>query len=385
MSAAAEPGSAGSLLPGHTRHFGLDLVRAIAILLVMLSHYSNNLLYWFNINGDRRAFFAGTLGVELFFVLSGFLIGQILLDIAWREPGWRSLAVFLVRRWMRTLPLYFLWLAVLLVVWPPAQGGAATVLRFATFTQNLLQPMPGDDWFAVSWSLAIEEWFYLLFGCALILTAALWRSRAAIWVPLVIFLIVPLILRLSVPAFADGSTHIQDMIVFRLDEIAYGVLMAELYRRNSWVFRHPFLPLCLGLLLIGRVWLGYRLFIPHRFAPALIYNYVVIGCALCLPAALRLRTVPRWLAIPVRGLSAQSYGLYIMHETILVDLAQGFWGRHIVSDVQAAAIALILPFLLSYLSFRFFETPLLRRRPAQWPDSGRGGAVTVHAPGEVPG
>jgi peptidoglycan/LPS O-acetylase OafA/YrhL len=356
----------------HERNLGLDLVRSIAILLVMFSHYCNNLLYWFGIKPDPRVFFAGDLGVELFFALSGFLIGRILLDLARQAPTPRNLLIFLIRRWMRTLPVYFIWLAVLLLLWPPAQGALGYALHFATMTQNFLQPMPPDYFYAVSWSLAIEEWFYLLFGCALMASAARWHGPAGIWGPLLAFLAVPLCLRLFVPQFYNWDNGLAKVVGFRLDEIAYGVVLAELFRRGSWVFRHPFAPLCLGVAVLGGIWSGQLVIRPIALAPALVYNYTIIGCVLCLPAALRLRRGPRWFVAVVRGLSSQSYALYIVHLTVIVDLAQGLWWRHAISSVQAAAIALILPFLLSYLSFRCIERPLLARRPVQTPGAGGG-------------
>jgi peptidoglycan/LPS O-acetylase OafA/YrhL len=356
---------------GDERNLGLDLVRAIAVLLVMVSHYSNNISFWFGIHPDQRVFFAGELGVELFFALSGFLIGRILLDLALSAPTRRNLLIFLVRRWMRTLPVYFIWLAVLLIFWPPVHGWAGYAVHFATMTQNLVQPMPTDFFFAVSWSLAIEEWFYLLFGCALFVSVSLWRSKRAIWPPLLLFLLVPLCLRLFVPAFYDWDRGLAKVVVFRLDEIAYGVLVAELYRRGSVLFRYPFLPLCLGLPLLLGLWTGWLPVRPYALAPAIIYNFTIMGCVLCLPAALRLRRGPRWFTTVVRGLSAQSYALYIIHLTILVDLAQGLWWRHAISTAQAVMIALTLPFVLAYLSFRFIEAPLLARRPAQHADASK--------------
>ena len=89
--------------------------------------------------------YIGGLGVELFFVLGGFLIGGLLLDVAERSPTLRGCFTFLVRRWMRTLPLYILWIAVLMVLMrPPSRGEYA--FSFLTFTQNLFWPMPADGW-----------------------------------------------------------------------------------------------------------------------------------------------------------------------------------------------------------------------------------------------
>ena len=157
---------------GPERGLGLDLARALAVMMVLVGHWANNVGQWFHVTAPHKVSFAGQMGVELFFALSGFLIGRILLDIIDTRPEWRDFRVFMIRRAMRTLPLYFLWLALLLLVFPPRQDGLAVALRFLTLTQNLTAPMP-PDYYTVTWSLTVEEWFYLLFGGGLILGARL--------------------------------------------------------------------------------------------------------------------------------------------------------------------------------------------------------------------
>ena len=79
------------------RRVGLDVVRSLAILLVVFSHYVRNVSFWFGAAPPDRVYWSGDLGVDLFFALSGFLIGRILLDIAARDPSWRNAAVFMLR------------------------------------------------------------------------------------------------------------------------------------------------------------------------------------------------------------------------------------------------------------------------------------------------
>jgi peptidoglycan/LPS O-acetylase OafA/YrhL len=347
---------------GQGRNFGLDLVRATAVLLVMVSHWANNIGYWYGVTAPDKIFFAGDVGVDLFFALSGLLIGRILLDMIERGPSWRALGIFLVRRWMRTLPLYWLWLAVLAIVWPPA-AGLHVLPRMVLLLQNLAWPMPPGYFFAVSWSLTIEEWFYVGFAVSLVAATFILGRRVALWPVLLGFLAIPLALRILVPAYADWSNGLWHSVVYRLDCIAYGVLLAQAWRQKAWVFRHPAAPLVLGLLLIAGTWAGVLL--PLRFVPALIDDALVIGAVLCLPAAMRLRHNSNWAARIITGISAQSYALYLIHLTILVDLAQGLYLHHRITRPEAVAISLGLPFLLSWLSFRFIESPLLALRPIQ--------------------
>ena len=343
------------------RNIGLDVVRSAAILLVLFSHYINNISFWFGYAPPARAFYSGDLGVDLFFALSGLLIGRILLDVAAADPSWRNLAVFMVRRWMRTLPLYWLWLLVSALAFPPAAG---TVWRYATLTQNLVQPMPASWWFGVSWSLTVEEWFYLLAAAGLIGAAAAIRRPWAIWLPLGALLVAPLTLRLAAPEYADPQTRFVSIAAMRLDEIGYGVALAWLHRRGHWMFERPALPLVAGLLCIAAAWLGWLPF-SARVYEALRVNVAIVGCVLCLPAALRLRNLPHWLARAARTLSRWSYSLYLIHLTILVDFAQGLWWAHRISTAGAVAIALVLPFVGAALLSRWVEQPIMRLRPPQ--------------------
>src|SRR3954451_24714128 len=99
-------------VPG-SRNLGLDLVRAAAISLVVVAHFGGTVIFWSGHEMTSALGSTGFFGVELFFALSGFLIGGLLLDIIERDPGLGAWGRFMVRRWLRTLPLYLLWLAVL--------------------------------------------------------------------------------------------------------------------------------------------------------------------------------------------------------------------------------------------------------------------------------
>ncbi|HYZ61794.1 MAG TPA: acyltransferase family protein, partial [Acetobacteraceae bacterium] len=150
-------------MPGSVRNFGLDLARALAITSVLLSHFLLE-----PANGVpilRTALvYAGGAGVELFFSLSGFLIGGLLLDLAQRGLSPRSVAAFWFRRWMRTLPLYYavLWLT---GWWFGHQDPHAWL-----FLQNFHPDEP--RLVPASWSLVLEEYFYLFFPSAMLLLSA---------------------------------------------------------------------------------------------------------------------------------------------------------------------------------------------------------------------
>ena len=332
---------------------GLDLCRAAAVLMVLTCHWSAHFGAWLGIPVPDVLDFVGDTGVDLFFALSGFLIGRILIRMVERRADWRDLRVFLIRRAMRTLPLYFLCLAILLTFFPPHDGAGHTALRYLTLTQNLIAPMPADHYFAVTWSLAIEEWFYLLFGGGLMLLSRRIGGKAAVPVCAALFMIVPFLARLT---FADKPY----LVYTRLDEIAYGVLAAWLYARQSRLFLYPAVALAVGAALIVLAGSG-------LLPAALVPNVTVTGCAACLPAALRFGYAGSWLSVPVRWLASRSYAIYLIHLTILNDVVEtGLVTTGLVSPLPGIAIAMTLPLLLAELSYRYFETPLLRWRPEHY-------------------
>ena len=349
---------------GHPRAPGLDLIRAIAVLLVLLCHGSGHFGYWFRFPVPAAMELAGNTGVDLFFALSGFLIGRILIGIVAARPAWRDFRVFMARRAMRTLPLYFVWLLFLLAVFPPRQDALATALRFATLTQNLFAPMPLDYYFAVTWSLTIEEWFYLLFGGMLIGLARSIGGERALTVCLATFMVVPLTARL-IDDRAGG------LVYGRIDEIAYGVLAARLYLSRSRLFDHPIAAFAAGIALHGAVAWG-------AMPSALIPAAAAAGAALLLPAAIRLRQGSSWFAAAVRWVASRSYALYIVHLTILSDIAENLlWKPGLLPASVCVAAAIAGPFLVAEVSYRFLETPLLRWRPGQAPSKPSGRAAVM--------
>ena len=146
----------------------LDGVRALAVLMVMVSH-------WTDRQSTSLLHYGGAMGVGLFFVLSGFLISHILLrqqvDFQSGIPGIKAkiLSTFYIRRTLRIFPIYYLYITVLVVlgigasreIWPWLYGYAYNILLFAT-----------NNWYSGYvehlWSLAIEEQFYLVWPLALL-------------------------------------------------------------------------------------------------------------------------------------------------------------------------------------------------------------------------
>jgi peptidoglycan/LPS O-acetylase OafA/YrhL len=359
--------------PRAARSAGLDLVRACAILMVLVSHCGDMFGAWLGVRVPYQVSLAGFFGVELFFVLSGFLIGRLLLRIIADRPTPRAWLVFMTRRWMRTLPLYFLWIAVLAVYWPPRfwEPDHGPLLwhvlpHFLTLTQNLAWPM-SYEWFGVSWSLTVEEWFYLGFSALLLAAVALLGRRAGFWAAALVFLTVPPALRWQVPVQADFNEVLSKIAVLRLDAIAFGIVMAWLLPRAPVLSRHRWAAGAAGVLLIGGIWsgwLGDLLQLSPRVWRTFVFDMASLGFALCLPAAAGMASFPRAAGAVVHAVSRQSYAIYIIHLSILE-----FAGYYIVARHLPVAAAVVLsPVLiwgLSWVSWRWIEAPILACRPVQ--------------------
>lgn len=191
----------------------LDGLRGVSILLVTAYHI------W-------PAFEHGRLGVDVFFVVSGFLITHLLLRE--HEKAARvSLRKFYVRRFLRLAPAYYTYLLVVLML--GAAGVAAKIevigwIAALTYTVNLL-PHPYPDWLGHAWSLAVEEQFYLLWPSLLVIAG----PRRA-WVVGLAFLLIAPVLRFVIWENYRHLLDVDALIFTRMDTLAVGCLLAYFVR-----------------------------------------------------------------------------------------------------------------------------------------------------------
>ena len=351
------------------RLFGLDALRAFAALAVMAGHFTL-VPRMSGLDFPPMVLAAFTdHGVQLFFVLSGFLIGGLLLDILDRGPSIPAWRRFLARRWMRTLPLYMTWLLVLLCVAPPPGNSLLYFLRYATFLQNLAWPLPESIWFGVSWTLAIEEWFYLLFSALLFaLAIGSGRPRMALAVVLGVFLVVPLLLRLTVGAIGgDFNLGFRAVVVLRLDAIAYGVLAVWILRSHPEALRRFRWPLA-GSGVAALVVLHNLQGVMGPPVEWFAWEFALepMAWTMLFPAAVALRAPGGALLGVVSWVADRSYPIYLVHLDMIV------WCVAAVRDgkippMLCLPLAVAATFLVADLLHRFIEMPVIRRRPSQFP------------------
>ena len=351
-------------------------MRGLAILLVLVWHFAGAPLQGeagtLAVLGARVLRLAWS-GVDLFFVLSGFLIGGILLDHR-ESPGYFK--AFYARRFCRIVPLYFAWLALFYLVLAaapalvasPAVGGLfedpLPAWSYSTFTQNLVMAREerfGPEWLGITWSLAVEEQFYILLPLVIRFIAP----------PRLPFAFGALILAAPVFRILSGLRGGYGALVLmpcRADALLLGVLCAWLLRRDGV---RQTVAAARGALygVLGGVaaLLAVLCWQPFRFerSPWLASGLAVLYTAFLLLAVTERRGPVSWLVrLPwLRGLGILAYGLYLVHQAVN-GLAHGLiLGRppafgtapEIAVTLCAAAAAVVL----ALTSWRTFEKPLV--------------------------
>jgi peptidoglycan/LPS O-acetylase OafA/YrhL len=209
--------------PEYFKH--LDGVRTIAVLMVVVHHWYKGSFHYLH--------YGGAMGVGLFFVLSGFLITNILLkqQLAFQSGNWKTklliLKVFYIRRTLRIFPIYYLYVLVLVIfgvgqareIWPWLFGYAYNFLLF--FTNN---------WFSGEvehlWSLAIEEQYYLVWPALLLFCPPKWNLH------LVVIFIGSAIITKGLLYLNEPASQFSKFPVCQFDGFGFGSLLALAWQRK---------------------------------------------------------------------------------------------------------------------------------------------------------
>ena len=357
----------------------LDGLRGIAIILVMLHPFT----YYRPETGIDRVLAGvplfGWVGVDLFFVLSGFLITGILLDTRGSKRYFTS---FYARRTLRIFPLYYLVLFLALVVLPRFPS-VHTVLAgdiemppqwpYWLYLTNFSVADRGfvHGWVDVAWSLAIEEHFYLVWP----LVIWLFPTRPVVWLCTGIFV---------AEVFARSYARAIDMPVlpiyvvtwFRVDGLVVGALLAVAQRRGIMPGLDRLVPVVVGagvagmiavVILGGHTWWWNRRMQQFGYSLIAVIAGAMLVSAISRPAG---SLWPRMLSAGwLRAFGKYCYCLYLIHLPVMraarewvfnpdeyETLAIAPWIGQVLFYPVAAAPA----FALAWLSWRFFEAPILR-------------------------
>lgn len=351
----------------------LDGIRGFAILLVLVWHYFVSQLalaagtpaWWL-----ARAGALTWSGVDLFFVLSGYLLGSILIR---HRGGENYYAAFYVRRICRIVPLYLVLLAAYLAcaLWlrDPANPGHRWLFdrpmpfwSYATFTQNIVMAYAytsGAHFLGITWSLAVEEQFYLV----LPLAVAILPPRVLPWVMGALVVGAPF-MRAAVYA---GGLDAFVMTLARMDTLLSGVLLASLLqqpRARAWFeARRRFVGWLLAVLFLGVVVVT----IDPKILGVFNHTWFAIFFALLIASGLTHRAGAiaaclraRWLC----GLGILSFSVYLFHQAVSGLVHAALLRRAPrIDSVESAAVTLLalgVTLGIALLTLRYVERPAIR-------------------------
>lgn len=370
-----------------SRIHGLDTLRSCAILLVLMFHY---MVFVSGQPSFGLLSEIGWIGVDLFFVLSGYLIGNQIFSAMNKEAGF-SLPTFYARRALRTLPNFYVVLAIYFLFPVEAGGNALTPLwKFLTFTQNF--NLRTGTAFSHAWSLSIEEQFYVVLPLLAIVCLQTLKSSRLMWAVVISAMGAAALMRWwmwrgVVENLGDYYVHIYYSTWCRFDELLPGVALALLknFHADWWrrVTRQGQLSLfCGSVLTVFAIYL----FVAYPYVRGVGFNpwvttlgYTLLsgGFALLCLSALSPNSYLSRLRIPgAASLALWSYALYLIHKPLMNMMKPWFIAREWdLNSLSAIFIMFLSSTVAAYVMFKLVETPFMRLRekycstPIQFPSN----------------
>ena len=358
-------------MKNYNRNYGLDTLRSIAIILVFMAHYT-----WLT---DQTLFgplgHMGGVGVDLFFALSGYLIGNQIFSALKSHENF-SLPIFYARRLLRTLPNYFFVLGIYFLLPIFREKPLITPLwKFITFTQNFGL---SSSAFSHAWSLCIEEQFYLLLPLIALFLIYKISARQR-WLIILITLIGEIIIRgiiwfiyLRYPSSNAGEIY-TSMIYYptfcRIDSLVLGVSLALLhnYHQALWIklTKNGNFFLSMGFIGYCFVTYIYQTGLPNKFFAVAVNNSVLaLSSAALVISALCKNSLLSKVNIPgAMLLATTSYAIYLTHKPIIhvTQIILGHW--HLEnSDFIMLISSMFLSGIGGALVYIGIEKPFLKLR-----------------------
>jgi peptidoglycan/LPS O-acetylase OafA/YrhL len=359
------------------RYANIDLLRSIAILMVVFYHSVNmsKVPQWVWDIGET-----GSLGVDLFFVLSGFLVGGLYFKER-REFGTVNISRFIGRRVFRTLPLYFL-------VMPVAYFATYSARKvpfdwfYLFFLQNYCYEMP---FYVISWSLCVEEHFYLVMPFVLPFLIDKNNQLKKIWWVLLFF--TPLILRFL--AFGNYGTHIGfgyfvTATHFRFEGLLLGLALAYFtisdfgFQISDNAHRNPkseirnrivrYRIIIYGLTAVSVLACA---FLPVFIKAVFAYTWVAVMFGASLMALYFSPTIAFAQSALNRQIALSSYSTYLVHSLVIHACVKIFGILHISSPFLTIPLMIMACFIAGFVVYSVFEKKLMYWRDKYLPAQKR--------------
>lgn len=350
------------------RSFGIDFVRTISIALVIFRHY-----------GFYTGFNYGHFAIEFLFVVSGFLIGQILFNDFFStesiEPS--SLKRFMIRRWFRILPLYYFCLLIKFIIAPQIGW---KIFYYIFFLQNHFY---GIDFYPVSWTLVIDEWFYLGVPLMLFVFIRFISHKPSHILGFIIGVIVSINLaRFFWVHQTDAQWQgLVGNVPFRQDTLLFGVLLAFIKKKYNPIFSRLENPWAFLLSICGVavfIYVMREIRYPVDNINDFLWTRTIAFSAISFLIMLTLPWLENsfpvsdkpffkgWNSFIVWG-SKLSYALYLVH----ADVKHIFLPHLLkigIPDTLASWILIGISIIISMILYKILEKPLLIVRDKYFPD-----------------
>ncbi len=367
------------------RVYGFDIMRGVGILIVVYAHGRSKMHFFPRFND-----FVSVIGfwlMDLFFVLSGFLIGMILIKFYEKEKTFnlKTAYNFWIRRWFRTLPNYYLVLFLTALLWGVMSGNwlflKLKFLMHALFMQTIVTAPP--FFMMEAWTLCIEEWFYLLFPILLLIGNTVFLSGNAVssaqikknmLVSIVLFFAVPMLLRIYL--FTQHTSlawiDMSRMTFFRLDTIAAGIFMAwvNYYYKGFFEKNRNLFGILFVILMAIYLIFFYRVLLPDIRHQTSIISFTLFfllssTASLCLTVYMKevKMSRPHFFARFITVISLISYSLYIFHRSIVMYVIDELYQpATAVENILMFVVYVVASMLISILCFKYFEHPMTEMR-----------------------
>jgi len=367
------------------RIYGLDILRALAIFFVVLDHSQHTLTHnssefvsqFFRLYSWYMRYVVFD-GVAIFFVLSGFLIGGILIkNFHHNKVTLKALLNFWIKRWVRTLPayLFILTLLVLFSLTFDAEFNGREAAWYYIFLQNFNSPHP--VFFPEAWSLSVEEWFYLLIPSSIFIGCHLFRLpfKISFMVAAISVLLFSIGVRYHyfyeglIGSHQDYDLLIKKQVIGRLDSLMFGLIGAYclFYHPVSWVkYKNRLFILGLITMLVNKYL--FMFYTPADDFYKIVFSFTVtsISVLLMLPYLQNFKSGSGFIFQLLTYTSLISYSMYLLNLSFIqMWLLEGisfFIRNDLVLGITKFVLYWVLLIVLSVLMYKYIEQPFMRVR-----------------------
>jgi peptidoglycan/LPS O-acetylase OafA/YrhL len=355
------------------RFFGLDFLRALSISLLLFSHSS----WIYNSSGilGKIQDASGFLGVELFIVLSGFLIGGMLYKQFLHENYTiKDAGLFVTRRLMRVLPSYYLVILIITIIYLLFGFSVSEVWKYPLMIQNFSSPIPA--FFPESWSLPVKEMGYIFVVILLLVVSKTFikTSKQVLFLTVVMGLIAfTFLLKLYYDIHSANlqlriwSFTVRSVVIYRIDSVLIGVLFGYFYHNyKEFIMSKRKLFLAVGLLLFLVLFLCIVVFKLRLTNASWFWNILclpLVSSAICLfiPFLLNWKSPSQTIGNGITFICNIAYSIYLLHYSVVLFLLKYFIDTKDFSLWQLNLFAILYLSItvgLSYLFYTYFEKPI---------------------------